>query len=70
MPTFTIDAPNGKSYTIDGENAEGALSALRKHLGDGAGASKPQPSFSDTAYNTVADVPGEIANEFNPASIR
>lgn len=34
MPSFTIDAPNGKSYTIEGENADGALTALRKHLGE------------------------------------
>jgi hypothetical protein len=34
MPTFTIEAPNGKSYTIEGENAEGALAALRKHIGE------------------------------------
>lgn len=33
MPTFSIDAPNGKSYSIEGENAQGALDALRKHLG-------------------------------------
>jgi hypothetical protein len=33
MGTFTIDAPNGKSYTIEGENAQGALEALKKHLG-------------------------------------
>lgn len=34
MPTFNIEAPNGKSYTIEGENADGALAALRKHLGE------------------------------------
>lgn len=34
MGTFTIDAPNGKSYTIEGENAQGALAALKKHLGE------------------------------------
>lgn len=33
MPTFTIDAPNGKQYTIEGDNAQGALDALKKHLG-------------------------------------
>lgn len=62
MPSFTIDAPNGKSYTIEGENAAGALSALRKHLGE-AGQTKQQPSIGETAYNAVADIPGEIVNE-------
>lgn len=32
MPSFVINAPDGKSYTIEGESAEGALAALRKHL--------------------------------------
>jgi hypothetical protein len=36
MGTFTIEAPDGKSYTIEGDNAEGALAALKKHLGDSA----------------------------------
>lgn len=34
MGTFTIDTPNGKSYTIEGENAQGAFTALKKHLGE------------------------------------
>jgi hypothetical protein len=45
MPSFTIDAPNGKSYTIEGDNAQGALSALRKHLGDEG--SKPTEEPAD-----------------------
>lgn len=61
MPTFSIDAPNGKSYSIEGENAEGALAALRKHLGDSGAQSKSQPSIA----NAVTDIPGEIANEFS-----
>ena len=32
--TFTVQAPNGKSYTIEGDNPEGAVAALKKHLGD------------------------------------
>lgn len=62
MGSFTIEAPNGKSYTIEGENAQGALSALRKHIGDDA-RPKEQPSVSDAAYSALADVPGEIAKE-------
>jgi hypothetical protein len=44
MPSFTIDAPNGKSYTIEGDNAQGALSALRKHLGDEGGKPTEEPA--------------------------
>jgi hypothetical protein len=33
MATFTINSPDGKAYTIEGDNAEGALAALQKHLG-------------------------------------
>lgn len=36
MGTFTIDAPNGKTYTIEGDNAQGALAALKQHLGEKA----------------------------------
>jgi hypothetical protein len=41
--TFTAQAPNGKNYTIEGDNAEGAIAALKKHLGDDR-ASTPQGS--------------------------
>lgn len=33
MPVFDITAPNGKTYEIEGPNAEGALAALQQHLG-------------------------------------
>lgn len=60
MPSFTIDAPNGKSYTIEGENAQGALAALQKHIG---AAGNPQPSATDA----ITDIPGEIGNAANEA---
>lgn len=44
MPTFNIEAPNGKSYTIEGASAEGALAALRKHLGEGQETQTSDPS--------------------------
>jgi len=34
MPQYSITAPSGKKYRITGETREGALAALRKHLGD------------------------------------
>ena len=34
MPTFEITAPDGKVYDITGETQEGALAALKEHLGD------------------------------------
>lgn len=60
MPSFTINAPNGKNYTIEGADAQGALSALRKHLGEGEAAPKLQFALS----NAVTDIPNEIGNEF------
>lgn len=38
MPTFKITGPDGKSYRVSGENAEGALQALQQHIG-----ATPQP---------------------------
>lgn len=64
MPSFTIDAPNGKSYTIEGENADGALDALKQHLGTaGDEPKKAAPSWSDA----VTDIPSEIGNAANEA---
>lgn len=34
MAEFEITAPDGRVFVIEGETREGALSALRKHLGD------------------------------------
>ena len=33
MPKFKIEGPDGKKYSVEGENAEGALNALQQHLG-------------------------------------
>lgn len=33
MATFEITGPNGKTYHVEGDNAEGALAAVQKHLG-------------------------------------
>ena len=43
MATFEITGPDGKKYWVTGETAEGALSALQKHLG-----AAPKPSFGQT----------------------
>lgn len=44
MATFDITGPDGKSYEIQGENAQGALAALQKHLG--AATEKPKEEVS------------------------
>ena len=59
MATFEITGPDGKKYRVTGETAEGALSALQKHLG-----AAPKPSFGQTLYENVigsgeVDTPGE-----------
>ena len=49
MPTFEITAPNGQVYDITGETQEGALAALKEHLGD-TGQEQPAPeSQADTS---------------------
>lgn len=62
MPSFTIDAPNGKSYTIEGENAQGALAALQQHLGDSS-SSDGKTSILDA----VTDIPSEIGKAASSA---
>lgn len=63
MATFTINAPNGKSYTIEGENAQGALDALKKHIGGDQTTKPTDPSLSDA----VTDIPSEIGNAASSA---
>lgn len=43
MATFEITAPNGKTYRIEGENREGALAALKIHLGEEGSPQPPKP---------------------------
>lgn len=47
MGTFTVEAPNGKTYTIDGDNADGALAALKSHLAGAAAPDKYQQAAID-----------------------
>jgi hypothetical protein len=47
MTTFTIQAPDGKGYTIEGDNAEGALAALKKHLSSEAAPDKYQQAATE-----------------------
>lgn len=59
MPTFQITAPNGKTYEVTGDNAEGALAALQQHIGD-VQPSPPDPRDSvlgkiDSAMRGAAD---------------
>jgi hypothetical protein len=60
MGTFTIEAPNGKSYTIEGENAQGALAALKKHLGEADQAAPAPDKYQQAALDERAAVnPGD-----------
>ena len=54
MPTFEITAPDGKVYDITGETQEGALAALKKHLGD---TGQEQPASVDNSSNTGINSP-------------
>ena len=42
MPTFEITTPDGRKFQIEGANREGAVNALRRHLGQ-APAAVPEP---------------------------
>jgi hypothetical protein len=46
MPVFEITSPDGRSFEIEGENAQGALAALQKHLGPSAA---PAPTAAPAA---------------------
>lgn len=37
MPVFEIEAPNGKTYEVEGPDAAGAMQALQRSLGQGSG---------------------------------
>lgn len=43
MPTFEITSPEGKKYRVTGENAQGAMGALRKAIGQPASQGQQQP---------------------------
>jgi hypothetical protein len=49
MPTFEITAPDGKVYDITGETQEGALAALKEHLGDTGQEQPASESEADTS---------------------
>lgn len=51
MPTFEITAPNGKTYEVTGNSAEGAYAALRKSL-----ASNQPADEIDTVGEYAADI--------------
>jgi hypothetical protein len=53
MPTFKITGPDGKSYRVTGENAEGAFQALQQHLGSSPA---PQPESQQSV-----DARGELS---------
>lgn len=50
MPTFDITSPDGKQYTVEGPDAQGAMAALQKHVGTAAKTEAPE------AISTAADV--------------
>lgn len=62
MATFKITGPDGKQYNIKGETAEGAYSALQKHLaGPGASldAAKPVTSLNEEGTGFSGDFTGQ-----------
>ena len=56
MATFEIQAPDGKTYRIEGADQQGALSALQQHLGAQGSAS---PQASTATPEPVASAPAQ-----------
>lgn len=44
MPTYEIQAPDGKTYTIEGDNEQGAIEFLKGHLEGQTAATPPAPT--------------------------
>jgi hypothetical protein len=69
MPTFTVQAPNGKSYTVEGATAQGAQQAVAKMLGDSADLKTPtgeaRPNFDDTEAASNQEIKRQVFD--NPA---
>lgn len=59
MPTFEITSPEGKKYRITGDNAQGAMDALRKATGQAASNQNPTMQPAPPAPVPV----GEPANQ-------
>jgi hypothetical protein len=68
--TFTVQAPTGKSYTIEGDNAEGAVAALKKYLGSDmppqgsslGGVAKSLGTGLAQGVVGLAGIPGDLDN--------
>lgn len=51
MPKFNVQGPDGKSYNVDGPDAQGAVEAVKKMIGGG----QPLPTMgADRTFNTAA----------------
>ncbi|RAS13556.1 DUF3135 domain-containing protein [Ensifer adhaerens] len=61
MATFKITGPDGKSYRVTGETAEGAFQALQQHLGT-ATAPQAESQQSIDGRQALSDLTQEAAN--------
>lgn len=62
MATFEITTPDGRTFQIEGATREGALNALRQHIGQQP--AEPQRGFGEMLYENIigsgeVDTPGE-----------
>ena len=60
MPTFEITGPDGKSYDVEGPDAQGAFAALQTHLGQGGkpavqGGQQGPPTLDQYRTQTVSE---------------
>lgn len=68
MATFEITTPDGRTFQIEGENREGALNALRQHIGQQPVEAEPERGFGQMLYENIigsgeVDTPGERLGE-------
>lgn len=73
MANFVITSPDGKKYKVSGENAEGAMAALKKHLStgqadprnaDGTYGQPPEGMVMDPATNRMVDAKAIASEKF------
>jgi hypothetical protein len=70
MAVFEITAPDGKTYEIEGANAQGALAALQKHLGGAPSAqAAAPPEMTAPTYDAMGNPTGAAAAEPVQASM-
>lgn len=65
MGEFVITGPDGKKYRVKGATAEGALAALKKHIGAPAQQTAPQAAVPPRVEDQAQPAPKPTQSEFS-----